>query len=223
MIMILLFYVLSPFAQGTADWRSGPQWSIISVLCPVHPFATTWHFPSRGNERYEGKNSESYTSGTIPVCPPLVAGATTFPPAGGLYSSLCCERLMKGMLRGILFCPLNRGKSGAARIGGASAASQSAECYWRSGPRWSILSVLCPVHPFATTWHFPSRGNKKFEEKNRESYTSCTTPEFPLWWLAPPPCPVGSMSLDSRVAGLPYESSSFATPAVRWGGKRKAP
>ena len=35
----------------------------------------------------------------------------------------------------------------------------------------------------------------------------------PLWWLAPPPCPVGSMSLDSRVAGLPYESSSFATPA----------
>ena len=23
---------------------------------------------------------------------------------------------------------------------------------------------------------------------------------FPLWWLAPPPCPVGSMSLDSRVA-----------------------
>ena len=49
---------------------------------------------------------------------------------------------------------------------------------WRSGPRWSILSVLCPVHPFATTWHF---------------------------------APVGSMSLDSRVAGLPYESSSFAT------------
>ena len=36
---------------------------------------------------------------------------------------------------------------------------------------------------------------------------------FPLWWLTPPPCPVGSMSLDSRVAGLPYESSSFATPA----------
>ena len=31
----------------------------------------------------------------------------------------------------------------------------------------------------------------------------------------------GSMSLDSRVAGLPYESSSFATPAVRWGTKGK--
>ena len=23
---------------GAADWRSGPRWSIISVLCPVHPF-----------------------------------------------------------------------------------------------------------------------------------------------------------------------------------------
>ena len=60
---------------------------------------------------------------------------------------------------------------------------------WRSGPRWSIISVLCPVHPFATTWHFPSRGNKEFEEKNRESYTSCTSPAIPLWWLAPPPFP----------------------------------
>ena len=44
---------------------------------------------------------------------------------------------------------------------------------------------------------------------------------IPLWWLAPPPCPVGSMSLDSRVAGLPYESSSFATPSSR--GHYKAP
>lgn len=38
MIMIFLFYVLSPFAQGAADWRSGPRWSILLVLCPVHPF-----------------------------------------------------------------------------------------------------------------------------------------------------------------------------------------
>ena len=44
---------------------------------------------------------------------------------------------------------------------------------------------------------------------------------IPLWWLAPPRCPVGSMSLDSRVAGLPYESSSFATP-TSW-GHYKAP
>ena len=42
------------FAQWAADWRSGPRWSILSVLCPVHPFATTWHFPSRGNEKIGG-------------------------------------------------------------------------------------------------------------------------------------------------------------------------
>ena len=29
--------------------------------------------------------------------PLLVAGATTFPPAGGLYSSLCVERLKSAL------------------------------------------------------------------------------------------------------------------------------
>ena len=47
-------FAVHRFAQGAADWRSGPRWSIISVLCPVHPFATTWHFPSRGNEKIGG-------------------------------------------------------------------------------------------------------------------------------------------------------------------------
>ena len=46
--------------------------------------------------------------------------------------------------------------------------------------------------PYESSSLATSRGNKKFEEKNRESYTSCTTPAFPLWWLAPPPSrPVG--------------------------------
>ena len=45
----------------------------------------------------------------------------------------------------------------------------------------------------------------------------------PFWWLAPPPCPMGSMPLDSRVAGLPYESSSFATPAVRLVNQKEGP
>ena len=50
------------------------------------------------------------------------------------------------------------------------------------------IGVL-PRTPFPAAREFPSRGNKKFEEKNRESYTPCTTPAFPLWWLAPPPFP----------------------------------
>ena len=76
-------------------------------------------FPSRGNEGSEEKNSESYTSGTIPVRPPLVAGATTFPPqAGALQGSAkpCTHKSL--YFKHGLFCPLHRGKSGAARIGG---------------------------------------------------------------------------------------------------------
>ena len=68
------------FARGAADWRSGPRWTILSVLCPVHPFATTWHFPSRGNERYEGKNSESYTSGIISAFSPFGGWRHHLPP-----------------------------------------------------------------------------------------------------------------------------------------------
>ena len=36
---------------------------------------------------------------------------------------------------------------------------------------------------------------------------------FPLWWLAPPPCPLGSVSLDSQSPTAPCESSFLAT---RW-------
>ena len=75
--------------------------------------------------------------GTAPSAPffiPPLAAKTIQPPCGrgnafplwwlapppsprkrwDYKTPLCCERLMKGMLRGVLFCPLNRGKSGAA-------------------------------------------------------------------------------------------------------------
>ena len=43
---------------------------------------------------------------------------------------------------------------------------------------------------------------------------------IPLWWLAPPPCPVGSMSLDSRVA---YSSpmNPVPLPPPQFGGAAK--
>ena len=47
---------------------------------PRTPFPASRDFPSRGNERYEEKTGESYASCTTPAFPPLVAGATTFPP-----------------------------------------------------------------------------------------------------------------------------------------------
>ncbi len=72
-----------------------------------------------------------------------------------------------------------------------------------------------PRTPFPAAQEFPSRGNKRYEEKNRGvicfMYYSSISPFG--GWRHHLPAPLGSMSLDSRVAGLPYESSSFATPA----------
>ncbi len=91
----------------------------------------------------------------------------------------------------------------------------------RSGGRRLAVGIAMENHigamprtPFPASREFPSRGNKKFEEKNRGVicfmyYSSIP----PLWWLAPPPCPVGSVSLDSQSPTAPCESSSLAT---RW-------
>ena len=48
---------------------------------------------------------------------------------GAQQPVLTVEILMKRMFSGVLFCPLNRGQSGEAGKGVASAASQSAECF----------------------------------------------------------------------------------------------
>ena len=119
------------------------------------PFPASRDFPSRGNERYEGKNSESYTSGTISAFSPFggwrhhlarweachwIRGSrgspmnpVPLPPPtswGHYKAPLCCELLMKGLLFRALFCPRLRGKSGEAGKGEASAASQSAELFF---------------------------------------------------------------------------------------------
>ena len=51
---------------------------------------------------------------------------------------------------------------------------------------------------------------------------------FPLWWLAPPPCPVGSVSLDSQSPTAPCEScDTLSRGEVRrsriGGGERSEP
>ena len=130
---------------------------------------------------------------------------------------------MRRLSRSVLFCPLHRGKSGAARIGGDERSepirrmvilpydteSQSRNVLasplgeeghevakgctrvrmimildvdvtadWRLGPRWSILSVLCPVHPFPLRGTSPQGETRSMERKNRESYTSRTISAF---------------------------------------------
>ena len=58
-----------------------------------------------------------------------------------------------------------------------------------------------PRTPFPASRDFPSRGNERYGEKNRASYTSCTIP------------------VHSPFGALRHHLS----PVVRWGGKRKAP
>ena len=74
--------------------------------------------------------------------------------------------------------------------------------------------------PYESSSLATSRGNKEFEEKNRESYTSCTTPAFPLWWLAPPPFrPAGKRVTGFSVA---YGSLRIQFPCHRKRGHYKA-
>ena len=50
---------------------------------PRTPFPASRDFPSRGNERYEGKNSESYTSRTISAFSPFGGWRHHLSPASG--------------------------------------------------------------------------------------------------------------------------------------------
>ncbi len=63
---------------------------------PCTPFPAVREFPSRGNERYEGKNSESYTSDTI----------SAFSPFGGWRHHLA-RREACHWIRGSRGSPMN--------------------------------------------------------------------------------------------------------------------
>ena len=116
---------------------------------PRTPFPASRDFPSRGNEGYGEKNRQViYFRYHFGVFPPLVAGATTFPPqfggaakgkrlngqarrltsphlevlcrtsTGDYKAPLCYELLMKGPLFRALFFPLHREEVRQSRIGG---------------------------------------------------------------------------------------------------------
>ena len=131
-----------------ADWRSGPRWSILPVLCPVHPFPLRgtspqgetrdlrrktashilhvpfrsfplwWLAPPPFPRSSVGRQKESALMGRLGALLRPTWRSYAGPPQWHYKAPLCCELLMKGLLRGVLFCPLHRGKSGAARIGG---------------------------------------------------------------------------------------------------------
>ena len=56
-----------------------------------------------------------------------------------------------------------------------------------------------PRTPFPVSRDFPSKGNERYEgKKQRVIYFTYHFGVFPLCWLSPPPCPVGSMSYDTE-------------------------
>ena len=140
------------------------------------------------------------------VCPNAKRFRGFRPPSGSALGGPGSAH-RAGWFRGEFDMPL----PGAAKTIQPGFAQGAAD--WRSGPRRSILSVLYPVHSFPLRGTSPQGETRDMREKTGSAMLHVSPRWFPLWWLAPPPCPVGSMSLDSRVAGLPYESSSFATPA----------
>ena len=78
------------------------------------------------------------------------------------------------------------------------------------------LSVLCPVHPFPLRGTSPQGETRDMERKTGESYTSLYHfGVFPLWWLSPPPCPVGSMSYDTERKSRNADVISSARRAIR--------
>ena len=112
-------FAVHRFAQGAADWRSGPRWSILSVLYPVHPFPLRGTSPQGETKDMREKTASHMLHVLLQHFPLWWLAPPPFPRKRGHYKApLCCELLMKGLFFRALFCPLNRGKSGAARIGG---------------------------------------------------------------------------------------------------------
>ena len=64
-------------ARGAADWRSGPRWTILSVLCSVHPFPLRGTSPQGETRDMREKTASHILQVPFRRFPPLVAGATT--------------------------------------------------------------------------------------------------------------------------------------------------
>jgi len=88
------------------------------------------------------------------------------------------------------------------RIGKKLKVEQAA--YRRSRPQWSVTSALDLVHPMA-----PQGATRVGGRKSLRHTLLIPFRRHPLWWLAPPPCPVGSVSLDSQ---SPYGSLRIQFP-----------
>ena len=204
------------------------------MLCPVHPFATTWHFPSRGNKKiggtgycvtYDtdsqsrnvlasplGEEGHEVAKGCTRVRMIMILDVdvtaerrhynTHRPLKGKRLTTFCASLALLHPLLSLthwifrsLMLPYKSSSHSAKCVRCASLRSGGRRLAVRTAMEHPIGAL--PRTPFPASRDFPSRGNERYEGKNSESYTSRTISAFSsLWWLLPPPCPVGSMSYD---------------------------
>ena len=80
---------------------------------PCTPFPDAREFPSRGNERYEEKNRGVLCLMYYSSIPPLVAGATTFPPLrGGTTTRAYCRDAYEESVSRCFILPPEQGWQG---------------------------------------------------------------------------------------------------------------
>ena len=115
-----------------AAWGSENHTTALTGEEMQSPFGGWCHHLARWEACHWIRGSRGSPMNPVPLPPPQFGGATkgkrlngqarrlTSPhlevlcrtSTGDYKAPLCCERLMKGMLRGVLFCPLNRGGKG---------------------------------------------------------------------------------------------------------------
>ena len=99
-----------------------PLWWLAPPLCPVGSMSLDSRvaYGSPMNPvplpppQFGGGQKESALMGRPGALPRPTWRSYAGPPQVHYKAPLCCKLLMKGLLRGVLFFPLNRGKSGAA-------------------------------------------------------------------------------------------------------------
>ena len=97
---------------------------------PRTPFPASRDFPSRGNERYEGKNSESYTSGTISAFSPFGGWRHHLSPAsGGTITRAYCRAIYEESVSRCFILSPGWGKVRRSRIRGSRAAANHQNAY----------------------------------------------------------------------------------------------
>ena len=140
------------------------------MLCPVHPL------PLRGVHP-QGSVSLDSRVASLPYESSSLATPRGNEKIGG--TGYCVTYDTDSQSRNVLASPL--GEEGHEVAKGCTRVRSKNDTGRRLAVRTAMGCQIgaLPRTPFPASRDFPSRGNEGSEEKNRESYISCTIPQFP--------------------------------------------